>query len=39
MNRDYLRASINRRDDLVTTISPFAEWSTGSKISTTVARE
>src|ERR1700744_2569987 len=39
MNRDYLRASIRRRDDAVTTISPFAEWSTGSKISSTVARE
>src|SRR5580658_4774502 len=26
MNRDYLRASINRRDQVVTTISPFAEW-------------
>jgi hypothetical protein len=39
MNRDYLRASINRRDDLVTTISPFAEWSTGSKFGTPTARE
>jgi len=27
MNRDYLRASINRRDELGTT-SPFTEWST-----------
>src|ERR1700720_3363949 len=25
MNRDYLRASVNRRDELGTTISPFAE--------------
>ena len=39
MNRDYLRASIHRRDDLVTTISPFAEWSTGSKVGTPAARE
>jgi succinate dehydrogenase / fumarate reductase iron-sulfur subunit len=31
MNRDYLRASWKRRDDLVTTISPVTEWSTGSK--------
>ena len=34
MNRDYLRASINRRDYLVTTISPFTEWSTGAKFDT-----
>jgi hypothetical protein len=39
MNRDYLRASVNNREDAVATISPFAEWSTGSKISSTVARE
>ena len=39
MNRDYLRASVNRRDDLQPTISPFAEWSTGSKFGTTTARE
>ena len=39
MNRDYLRASINRRDDLVTTISPFAEWSTGAKFGSTGAQE
>src|SRR5271156_2871332 len=26
MNRDYLRASVNNREDAVTTISPFAEW-------------
>src|SRR5271156_2932413 len=30
--RDSLRASVNRRDYLVETISPFTEWSTGSKI-------
>src|SRR6202522_2968922 len=35
MNRDYLRASINRRDDLGTTIHPFTEWSTGAKFSST----
>src|SRR5580693_4307615 len=39
MNRDYLRASINRRDQVVTTISPFAEWSTGAKFSSTGAQE
>ncbi len=39
MNRDYLRASVNRRDDLVETISPFTEWSTGSKFETPRARE
>ena len=39
MNRDYLRASINRRDELPPTISPFTEWSTGSKFSSTTARE
>src|SRR6202161_3284731 len=39
MNRDYLRASINRRDDLGTTISPFTEWSTGSKFGSTEAQQ
>jgi succinate dehydrogenase / fumarate reductase iron-sulfur subunit len=39
MNRDYLRASINRRDELQPTINPFTEWSTGSKYSSTTARE
>jgi succinate dehydrogenase / fumarate reductase iron-sulfur subunit len=39
MNRDYLRASVKRRDDLVTTISPFTEWSTGAKFGSTGARE
>jgi succinate dehydrogenase / fumarate reductase iron-sulfur subunit len=32
MNRDYLRASWRERDKLVTTIRPFTEWSTGSKL-------
>jgi succinate dehydrogenase / fumarate reductase iron-sulfur subunit len=32
MNRDYLRASWRARDNLVTTIRPFTEWSTGSKL-------
>jgi succinate dehydrogenase / fumarate reductase, iron-sulfur subunit len=32
MNRDYLRGSINNREDLANTISPFAEWSTGAKV-------
>ncbi len=31
MNLDYRRATVNRRDYLVTTISPFTEWSTGPK--------
>jgi succinate dehydrogenase / fumarate reductase, iron-sulfur subunit len=39
MNRDYLRASINRRDELGTTIHPFTEWSTGAKFSSTTAEE
>jgi succinate dehydrogenase / fumarate reductase, iron-sulfur subunit len=39
MNRDYLHASYARRDDLVTTISPFAEWSTGAKFETVDAEE
>ena len=39
MNRDYLRASVNRRDELGTTISPFTEWSTGAKFSSTGAQE
>ena len=34
MNLDYLRASVNRRDYLVQTISPFTEWSTGAKFET-----
>jgi succinate dehydrogenase / fumarate reductase iron-sulfur subunit len=32
MNRDYTRGSWRERDNLVTTIRPFTEWSTGSKL-------
>lgn len=32
MNRDYLRGSWRERDNLVITIRPFTEWSTGSKL-------
>ncbi len=32
MNRDYFRASWRERDNLVTTLRPFTEWSTGSKL-------
>ncbi len=32
MNRDYLRGSWRERDNLVTPIRPFTEWSTGSKL-------
>lgn len=32
MNRDYLRGSWRERDNLVTSIRPFTEWSTGSKL-------
>jgi hypothetical protein len=39
MNRDYLRASVNRRDYLVTTISPFTEWSTGAKVDSAGVRD
>src|ERR1700730_8931095 len=39
MNRDYLRASINRRDELGTTITPFTEWSTGAKYSSPNVKE
>jgi succinate dehydrogenase / fumarate reductase iron-sulfur subunit len=39
MNRDYMRASVTKRDHLVTTISPFAEWGTGSKFGTPRASE
>ena len=31
MNRDYLRGSWNRREDLVQTITPVSDWNTGSK--------
>ncbi|MGI9073126.1 MAG: succinate dehydrogenase/fumarate reductase iron-sulfur subunit [Bryobacteraceae bacterium] len=32
MNGDYLRGSWRERDNIVTTIRPFTEWSTGSKL-------
>ena len=32
MNRDYLRGSWRARDNLVTTLRPFTEWSYGSKL-------
>jgi succinate dehydrogenase / fumarate reductase iron-sulfur subunit len=32
MNRDFIRASWKRRDDLVHTVTPMTEWSTGSKL-------
>jgi succinate dehydrogenase / fumarate reductase iron-sulfur subunit len=32
MNRDYARGSWRERDNSVTTIRPFTEWSTGSKL-------
>ncbi len=32
MNRDYLRGSWRERDNIVTTLKPFTEWSTGSKL-------
>jgi succinate dehydrogenase / fumarate reductase iron-sulfur subunit len=32
MNRDYLRGSWRERDNVVRTIRPFTEWSTGSKL-------
>jgi succinate dehydrogenase / fumarate reductase, iron-sulfur subunit len=32
MNRDYFRGSWRQRDNVVTTIRPFTEWSTGSKL-------
>ena len=34
-----LRASVNRRDYLVTTISPFTEWSTGAKVESPGVRD
>ena len=39
MNRDYLRSSVTRRDELGTTISPFTEWSTGAKFDSPGTRE
>ncbi len=32
MNRDYFRGSWRERDNQVTTLKPFTEWSTGSKL-------
>jgi succinate dehydrogenase / fumarate reductase iron-sulfur subunit len=32
MNHDYLRGSWRERDSIVTTMRPFTEWSTGSKM-------
>lgn len=32
MNRDYARGSWRERDNSITTITPFTEWSTGSKL-------
>lgn len=32
MNRDYLRGSWRERDNVVTPLKPFTEWSTGSKL-------
>jgi succinate dehydrogenase / fumarate reductase, iron-sulfur subunit len=32
MNRDYIRGSWRERDNTVTTLKPFTEWSTGSKL-------
>lgn len=34
MNHDYLRASWRERDNIVSTVRPFTEWSTGSKLKT-----
>lgn len=32
MNHDYIRGSWRERDNIVTTMQPFTEWSTGSKL-------
>jgi succinate dehydrogenase / fumarate reductase iron-sulfur subunit len=32
MNRDFIRASWQERDNAVTTVTPFTEWSYGSKL-------
>jgi succinate dehydrogenase / fumarate reductase iron-sulfur subunit len=32
MNRDYIRGSWRQRDNIVRTVTPFTEWSTGSKL-------
>jgi succinate dehydrogenase / fumarate reductase iron-sulfur subunit len=34
MNRDFIRASWQERDNAVTTVTPFTEWSYGSKLKT-----
>lgn len=34
MNRDFFRGSWRERDNVVTTLQPFTEWSTGSKLKT-----
>lgn len=34
MNRDYFRGSWRERDNVVTTVRPFTEWSYGSKLKT-----
>lgn len=39
MNRDYLRASWRTRDNVVTTLRPFTEWSYGSKLQVDEASE
>jgi succinate dehydrogenase / fumarate reductase, iron-sulfur subunit len=32
MNRDYIHGSWRQRDNIVRTVTPFTEWSTGSKL-------
>jgi succinate dehydrogenase / fumarate reductase iron-sulfur subunit len=32
MNRNYTTGSWRERDNTITTITPFTEWSTGSKL-------
>ncbi|HEY7212657.1 MAG TPA: succinate dehydrogenase/fumarate reductase iron-sulfur subunit [Bryobacteraceae bacterium] len=39
MNHDYLRGSWRARDNVVTTIRPFTEWSTGSKLKTDLSSD
>jgi succinate dehydrogenase / fumarate reductase, iron-sulfur subunit len=39
MNRDYLRGSWRARDNVVTTLRPFTEWSYGSKLQVDNASE
>ncbi len=38
MNRDYIRGAWRERDNQVTTVKPFTEWSTGSKLKVDPAR-